>query len=249
MAPFPETLVPVGRASSRWLVLLAPLLLWSSGCETLRPSKPVAALPPTGQPGEVMATWNPNVVFAPDPTNRGRSTPALTGRVHLIDKDTEAMIVGDGSMIVSLYDEHPQVGQDGDPVPLEVWKITPECLKLSARRDQVGWGYSLALPWSTYRPDIGSVRLLVRYQPASEGKGGMPIYRDCPLMTLQNSGGNAQATAQMNASRPLAPVAGTARCQINFLTSSHQKGPGAPGAFFCLLVSVKFCALPADKRL
>src|SRR5712692_10112885 len=138
MAPLPQTLIPSHRASSRWLVLLAPLLVWSGGCALFQNDKPVAALPPTGQAAEVLATWNPNVVFAPDPANNGRSTPALTGRVYLIDGQTEAPVVVDGTMVVCLYDEHPQVGPDGAPVPLEAWKITPACLKLSARKDVVG---------------------------------------------------------------------------------------------------------------
>ena len=208
MAPLPRTLNLVGRASSRWLVLLAPLVLWSVGCETLHHSKPVAALPPTGQAAEVMAMWNSNVVFAPDPANNGRSTPALTGRVYLFDKDTDGVVVVDGMMTVALYEEHPQLGPDGAPIPLEIWKITPECLKLSARKDNgVGWGYSIGLPWTTYRQDIGRIQLQVMFKPT---KDGMPLYRDSGLLTLQNNGSNSQTAAQANAShQAMPPITGS----------------------------------------
>ena len=46
--------------------------------------------------------------------------------------------------------------------------------------DLVGWGYSLFLPWATYKPEINRVHLKVRYLPL---KGG-PLYAASAPMTL-----------------------------------------------------------------
>jgi hypothetical protein len=182
-------------AAVRCLMLLLPLTVFAAGCATTDAAK-LAAAPPTGQPCQVVATWKSAVEYYPDRVNNGRPTPALSGRVYLIDNHTGLPVVADGGLVVSVYDDHPRTGPNGDPLPLQIWHITPECMKLIQSRDPFGWGYTVNLPWDTYRPDIGQVRYLVRFDPPKDAKDPMPLYVDSGAVALQNNGGNAQAIAQ-----------------------------------------------------
>jgi hypothetical protein len=56
------------------------------------------------------------------------------------------------------------------------------------RTDGFGDGYTLNLPWPTYRPDIGQVKIRMRYDPAK----GTPLFHD-DLLTLNNGAGVAPA--------------------------------------------------------
>jgi len=63
-------------------------------------------------------------------------------------------------------------GPDGRPVQLEEWTFQRDELKRLLRRDAVGMGYTLFLPWSTYKPDVTQVQLKVAYL----GSKGNPLY-------------------------------------------------------------------------
>ena len=47
-------------------------------------------------------------------------------------------------------------------------------------RDAIGWGYSLFLPWGTYKPEINQIHLKICYQPPK----GYPIYAVGTPITL-----------------------------------------------------------------
>lgn len=130
-------------------------------------------------PCQLVATWNPGVVNTPDPTHDGAETPGLVGRIYLFGSEIGAPLTGDGSLVVQLYDDTASpVAKDARP--LEEWQFDPETLKRLQRRDAIGWGYTLFLPWGTYKPEIGRVHLKVRYTPS---KGG-PLYTAGSPMTL-----------------------------------------------------------------
>src|SRR5581483_612242 len=57
---------------------------------------------------------------------------------------------------------------------LEEWRIDSDTLKRLGKRDMLGWGYTLFLPWSTYRPDVGQVRMKLAYVPVK----GTPIFSE-----------------------------------------------------------------------
>ena len=59
------------------------------------------------------------------------------------------------------------------------------------RRDTIGWGYSLFLPWGSYRPDIAAVHFKTRY----ERPKGIPIYNESGPVTL-NRGANGTVRAE-----------------------------------------------------
>src|SRR5262249_25133592 len=123
--------------------------------------------------------WNRAVVFTPDPANNGVSTPGLVGRVYLFGSDLGYPLVGDGSLTVALFDDSP-TPSGGVPVQLEEWRIDKDTLHRLLKRDTIGLGYSLCLPWGTYRPDIVNVHFKVRYEPCK----GTPIYIENAPLTL-----------------------------------------------------------------
>jgi hypothetical protein len=179
-----------------------PVVALSSGCATTQLAKA-----PKGMPAQVFAFWHKDIEFLPDSMNNGRMTPALCGRVWLFDggQTGPAPITADGSLVVSLYTDPSRTNADGTPVPLEVWQITPDCMNRVVLKDRWGWGYTLNLPWNTYRPDISTVRLQVEYLPPKDAKNPMPVFSDSPMLALQHPGSTTQGVAKNKANDPTAP--------------------------------------------
>jgi hypothetical protein len=145
------------------------VLLCTTGCvTTLGPHLPWSwgDRPPRGEVAQVVALWADGIDVQPDPMCGGRPTPGLAGRVFLFDAQMSG-VEADGMVSVYLYDDaQPPTDQ---PLPREVWNIDPMSLQRVLKKDGLGWGYSLWLPWSNYRPEIRNVTLVVRYQ-SSQGK-------------------------------------------------------------------------------
>ena len=140
----------------------------SAGCvsiELQRPIWPVAWPwedgPREGEINQVIAMWSDGVVVQADPSQGGKATPGFNGKVYLLDGRTGQTHGAAGRLIISLYDAS---GPPGQP-PREVWDIDPETLKRVARKDGVGWGYALWLPWTTADTTIQKVTLMVQYKP------------------------------------------------------------------------------------
>src|SRR5262249_41445546 len=73
------------------------------------------------------------------------------------------------------------------------WRIDQDTLQRLLRRDMIGWGYTLFLPWGTYKPEITQVHLKVRYEPAH----GTPVYSESSSMTLNKIGDIPVTTRQI----------------------------------------------------
>jgi hypothetical protein len=149
------TLESAGRVGLLAALALAAL---SAGCVLLdqqEDNKP----PPPGVPCQVVATWQNHVLFAADPVHNGAQTPGLAGRLYLFGPEIGFPMTGDGSLVVDVYDET----KEGQSLMLEQWRLDPKTLAMLLRKDMVGWGYTLFLPWGRYRPDISRVRMKVRY--------------------------------------------------------------------------------------
>jgi hypothetical protein len=119
-----------------------------------------------------------------DPVNGGAPLGGLAGRMYLFGPDLpgtkELPMAGDGKVIVDLYDDRPMAA-GGQPVALERWEFPPEVLRLLLRKDVIGWGYTVFLPWvKTYRPDITQVHVRVCYVPHDAA----PLYTVSPTLNF-----------------------------------------------------------------
>src|SRR5579885_875781 len=141
MAVRPEELS--GPRLGRRLAACCPLLalVLTSGCVGLNPFV-AADAPPQGKVCQVVATWNSKVVTAEDPCHGGAATPGLAGRVYLFGPQIDFPMQGDGGMVVDLYDQ-----TSGKPAMLEEWRLDPATLQRLLRKDVIGWGYTVFLPW------------------------------------------------------------------------------------------------------
>ncbi len=144
----------------------------------------------TETPGPAVTTlaavWNPRVISGVDPAHGGAPMAGLAGRVWLFNEDLKENPLANGKLVVELWAQPPGQPQ-AQPVRMEVWEIKKEILNsVYKRTDSIGPGYSLSLPWPSYRPDIAEVHLRVHYEPE---KGGVPVYAQEQVLTL-NTGSN-----------------------------------------------------------
>jgi hypothetical protein len=151
-----------------------------SGAVSCLPTAPFVqqAVAPSPAAYQVVATWYPEVVVTPDPAHGGAPVHGLAGRVYLFGPEISFPLAGDGTMVVDLFNDTPDAKAT---VPLEEWRFDKDTLKRLQRRDAVGWGYTLFLPWGTYQPEIKRVHLRLRYEPAK----GAPLYTESPAISLK----------------------------------------------------------------
>jgi hypothetical protein len=161
--------------------------------------------------------WNPSVVFTPDPVHDGKANPGLAGRIYLFGPEIGCPMLGNGGLVVQLFDDTKPCAEK-EAKPLEEWRLDPVGFKQLQRRDAIGWGYTLFLPWGTYKPEINQVHLKVCYQPPK----GFPIYAASSPITLSDpeqlktlATGLAHVTPKTNLPIPvptpgIAPVAASA---------------------------------------
>lgn len=170
-------------------------------------------------PCEVVVAWNPEVLFRPDPAHRGTPTPGLGGRMYLFTAGNNCPITGDGCMVVDLYEDL----SPNATVPLEEWRFDKDTLKRLLRRDAVGWGYTLFLPWGTYKPEIKQVQLRLRYEPVK----GAPLYAESSSVVFQKGNAAAPALASHSTNKPGSPVSGvaSARTQPGSLRQAAATSP------------------------
>lgn len=139
--------------------------------------------PAHGKAHQVVVNWNNNLLHMPDPGGGGRRVTVVSGRMFLFGSTTDYPLAGDGLVTVELFDE-----TKGPARPLERWTIEPMTLDRLLRRDMIGWGYTLSLPWSACKPGPATVRLKLRYLPVQ----GTPVSSDSGLFTLSCEEANAK---------------------------------------------------------
>jgi hypothetical protein len=169
------------EVTSRLAAAACAAALLAAGCVGLKPHALHGHHAPVGDPFQLAATWNPEVMFAPDPAQGGKMSAGLAGRLYLFGSDIKDSMAGDGALSVSLFDDRPLA--EGKPaVHLEEWQIDKDTLKRLLRKDAIGWGYTLVLPWGTYRPDLTQVHLRFRYDATK----GLPLYTETATLTLNH---------------------------------------------------------------
>jgi hypothetical protein len=166
-----------------YLALLLGFSFGAAGCVETMPFLVTHHMAPAVPVCQVVAAWCPEVVSTPDPSKGGAPVRGLAGRVYLFGQEVGAPLAGDGTLVVSLFEESAAHAKTDAALPLEEWRFDKETLKRLQRQDAVGWGYTVFLPWGTYRPEMTQVRLRLRYEPP----GGSPLYNDSGVLVLRRS--------------------------------------------------------------
>lgn len=170
------------RRCSRLLALasiVAASLIAAPGCSLDQVWLVKDIAPKSEQPCQIVTTWVNKVQFAPDTAHNGEPMPGLVGRMYLFGPTVGFPMVGDGGIFVELFDETQGPSQH----PIEKWQIDPVSLRKLVQKDRIGMGYTLFLPWGSYRPDINRVRLTCRYDP----QAGTPIYAEPATVSLDTA--------------------------------------------------------------
>jgi hypothetical protein len=151
-----------------------PVIVSLAGCVNTAPWVSKRDLPEETRPTQAVVTWQPRVMVTSDVAHDGVPLPGLAGRLYLFGPDAGCPLTTPGSVRVELYD-----ARTCQPALLETWDIDAKRMQLLLRRDVIGWGYTLFLPWSTYNPAINQVHMKVCFTP----ENGMPLY--APTMPLR----------------------------------------------------------------
>lgn len=155
---------------------LALSVVAASGCVSDGLNKPALAWPwaakddGRGEIAQVAAVWADGLVMQADPAQGGRITPGFAGRVYFFNQDMSQTRQADGTLTISLYDNTQAAA--ADPPPKEVWNLDAATLASIQKRDAVGWGYNIWLPWSTMSAKTNAVTLVVEYRDPT----GRPLW-------------------------------------------------------------------------
>src|SRR5262249_14504853 len=146
MAMVPQKLVSLGQGAVRAGLLGLTVICLACGCVTMGGTAPDKGKekPPCGTPCQAVATWQPTVLFAPDPARLGLSAPGLAGRFYLFGEQVDFPMVADGKIVVDLYDLSAGAAKQ---VLMEKWIFDKDTNKRLVRKDAIGWGFTLFLPW------------------------------------------------------------------------------------------------------
>jgi hypothetical protein len=176
-----------------------PLLVFT-GCVLLETAGSDSQAPPVGVPAQIATWWQNHVVYAPDPTRAGAPGQGLAGRLYLSGPKFGHLMLGDGSLTVDLFDE-----SSAKPAWVERWNIDPDTLKQLARRDAIGWGYTLFLPSARLKSEMTLVRLRTCYQPSK----GAPQFAES-VVTLAEENGVVRTSTNVSTQPVSTPAASPA---------------------------------------
>src|SRR5439155_23576984 len=110
-----------GRGKLFLATCLLPCALGLSGCVGTGSFLNLGGEAPNSVPCQVVATWNPGVVYTPDPAHDGAETPGLVGRIYIFGPEISCPLASDGTMVVDLYDDTTGPAAK-DARPLEEWQ-------------------------------------------------------------------------------------------------------------------------------
>jgi hypothetical protein len=199
MEPLPQEVIARRAYKSCRLAAACLIAVLAVGCQSPK-SWLMGDQASSQQPCQVVALWSNQVVYTADPVHGGVSTPGFAGRLYLFGEPLGAPLLGDGSVVVDLYDE-TNASPDHPAVHLEEWQIDKNSLKRLMKRDGWGDGYTLFLPWGTCKPGITKVTLKARY----EHPGALPLYAPNSPMALNNPPNAPAPNAAQISQQPLPP--------------------------------------------
>jgi hypothetical protein len=196
---------------------LLVILMFVPGCLSTGKKQDKPEDVPVAPVQHVHATWGNQVAVSTDFVNGGRPLPGLTGRLYLVGADDSIPVKGDGKVLVDLYDGR-------QPQPRLHWEFDKVTLnRVMLRKDAIGWGYTLFLPWPDYRPDIKRVQLRVCYQ----AENSIPVY-DMPAMVSLRTDDFPVVFEQrtlLAADAPPAPPPGTAMTPMPVPAQTREPAP------------------------
>ena len=139
---------------------------------------------------QVEVAWNSQVLMTSNTENGNRPMPGLAGRLYVFGEDVGRPLEAPGALTVVLYaiDKENKAGP-----ALAKWEFDSASLRKLGRKDAIGFGYTLFLPWLEYKPEIRRVQLDVRYVP----DGGLPLFAPSSTLPLNQDGPPATFTNQL----------------------------------------------------
>jgi hypothetical protein len=149
---------------------------------------------PHGPVSQVAALWADGIVENPYPNEKGFRVPTrgFAGRVYLFNDNTNEAVVADGTLIIQMFDV---TQADAPPkAPRETWTIAEDNLQHLLKKDGLGWGYNLWLPWQSWSGDIEKVAFVVAYRP----KNGQEIWSGNTIVRV-NTDGKSSRPSQLKA--------------------------------------------------
>ena len=178
----------VRRIGKSFGIALA-LACLATGCETTSQwfSATGGSPKPSGPAQHMEAIWTKGVQWVPDPTKNGQPGPLLACRLYFwAGEDVKYTSTVEGTLTVDLYDDSGRMS--GQPSKqMEKWVFKGDALKNLLQKDAwLGQGYTVGLPWPSYRPDIKEVHMNMTFEPAD---GGQPIATMSGIMTLGGPSG------------------------------------------------------------
>jgi hypothetical protein len=224
--------IPSRREILAGLVLAA---LAPAGCLdkhlTRKDGAPAPPAPPALPDLEhrLVSVWDNKLNYSSDLSRGGAPMPVLVGRVFLFGPDFEALqnnnpthkvvksYIGDGSLIVDLYDNTPHRGPETEAMLIDELRVDAATLKKFAKTDVFGDGYTIMFPWYTYRPDISNVYIIMRY---TFPDGKFIVHQSDPL-TINH----AEAQERM---RKRMPITNPAMRMTNLPPTEEVLPPPAP---------------------
>ena len=117
-----------------------------------------------------------------DPWHNGATLPVLAGRLYLFNEELHGGVDAHGKVIVQMFDM-TNTGNKGPGQLLGKWEFDSAHLRSLKRKDYMGDGYTLVLPWEQYSPAVRDVQIQVVYV----AKNGSPRHAEPQNMTLQSS--------------------------------------------------------------
>jgi hypothetical protein len=116
------------------------------------------------QEPQLSGSWDNKLMRGMDPVTKDVQI-GLSGRFVVSGLGGTEQEPLQGEVSVDVYDLKPADGATEARL-LEEWLIQPEHLAAFGKQDKEGFVLTLNLPWSSYRPDITTIKLAVKFKPA-----------------------------------------------------------------------------------
>lgn len=211
--------------------VIALVLFMMAGCRSVETTPAKVPEPGPAPVHHAVTTWGNQIVTTSDVVHQGAALPGVAGRLYLLGEDQVHLVKGNGKVIVDLY-ENGQANSSGQPKMLARWEYDKDTLDKLFRKDFIGWGYTLFLPWPDYHPDIKRVQIRASYVPENGSAVFAPQNQMClktdnvgPIIREQTMLASHQVPATTPATTPATSATTSAASQTSRLGSSPGPMP------------------------